>query len=152
MKKTLALVLSLLIAFSMFAVAASAEDATGDELAGTVEIVFKDKDGGVIDTVYAAPGTILTQYVPAIDKEFEVNNENEKGKYTFKGWKSESGNLYYDSTLPTPTEEQVGKTVVYQADYSFKDTSENQSFWQLIESIFARINMLFEYFAKIFNW
>ena len=27
-----------------------------------------------------------------------------------------------------------------------------QSFWNFIESIFERINMIFEYFAEIFNW
>lgn len=151
MKKTLALVLAMLVAFSMFGMVAAA----ADENLVVVKFVYQtETDTEVIDTIKVAPGVGITpDLVPDAPNEFKVEKDGKTYKYTFKGWKSsENQQTYYDSGIPTPTEAQLGKTIVYSAEYSVEDYSERQSFWNLIESIFERINMIFEYFATIFNW
>ena len=161
MKKTLALVLSLLVAFSMFAVAASAEEATVDP-ATVVTYQFK-KNGVLLGSFAVAPGTkINPDMVPDVEDEYFTEKTDENGdivklKHTFKGWALvENGevtdDLDYSSTIPTPGDDMLGKTVVYEAQYSVEDYSERQSFWNLVESIFERINKIFEYFALIFKW
>lgn len=143
MKKTLALVLTLLVAFSMFsAVAVAAAD---------VEIKFV-VDGEVIKTLEVAAGTkIVPDLVPDVVEEYKAEKDGKTYKYTFKGWKSSvDQNIYYESGIPTPTGDDT--PIVYEAQYAEEDYSERQSFWNLIESIFERINLLFEYFATIFNW
>lgn len=150
MKKTLALVLSLLVAFSMFAVVASA----ADELV-TVKFVYQtETDSEVIETLQVAPGTpIIPDLVPDITKEFKTEKDGKTYKHTFKGWKSSvDGGTYYDSGIPTPTADQAGKIIVYSAEYAVENYSARQTLWNLIESIFERINLIFEYFATVFNW
>ena len=167
MKKTLAIVLSLLVAFSMFTVMVSAaNEPTEEEKKTLVEITFvyqiEDKEE-VIDRTWVAPGTPIASdaYVPDVPDSFKRTVKDENGnekeyKYTFKGWRlvaaDGKGDLYYDSTLPTPTAEYAGKVIVFNAEYSVEDYSERQSFWNLVESIFERINKIFEYFATIFKW
>lgn len=157
MKKTLAVVLSLLVAFSMLTVMASAADLTEEDLAKVVTVKFvyqTETDEEVIETIYVAPGTGITpELVPDIVNEFKTEKDGKTFKYTFKGWKSSvDGSVYYDAGIPTPTEDQAGATIVYSAEYAKEDYSERQSLWNLIESIFERINKIFEYFATIFNW
>lgn len=161
MKKTLAIVLSLLVAFSMFTVMASATDVDTTGLV-TVEFVYVTEDKPeVIDRVRVAPGTVIASedYVPAIPTEFKKQGKDEKGndatyKYTFKGWKSlEDGAVYYPSQLPTVSKDTAaGTLIVYTADYMIEDVTETQSFWDFVASLFARINILFEYFATIFKF
>ncbi len=137
MKKTLALILSLLVAFSMFTVATfAAED--------LVTISFVDSDGRTIDTVQVKVDTILTPYAP----ENPVKESTETTKYTFIGWtSSDDGEVYYKNTLPSARVD-----VTYTATYSEENISENQTFWSFIASIFERINLIFEYFAEIFRF
>ena len=147
MKKTLALVLSLLVAFSMFSVMAAAADQV------TVKFIYETEDDSeVIATVIVAPGTqIKPDDVPQIPTEFKADKDGKTYKYTFKGWKSSvDGEIYYASGIPTPDGSKA--TVVYTAEYAVEDYSERQSFWNLVESIFERINLLFEYFATVFNF
>lgn len=143
MKKTLALVLSLLVAFSMFSVVAAAATEV------TVKFVV---DGEVVETLKVAPGTaIIPDLVPEVAREYTAEKDGKTFKYTFKGWKSsENQNIYYDKGIPTPTGDV--ETIVYEAQYAEEDYSERQSFWNLVESIFERLNKIFEYFATIFNW
>ena len=146
MKKTLALLLAMLVAFSMFSMAVAAE--------GTVKVTFVS-DGIVIREVELAKGeAIIPDYVPQLEKEFitEIKDpetgDTSKTKHTFKGWKSSiDGEYYYEGTMPAASED-----VIYTAEYMTEDYSERQSFWQLVESIFERINLLFRYFATIFNF
>ncbi len=163
MKKTLAIVLSLLVAFSMFTVMASAADLTEEELAKVVTVKFvyaTETDEEVIETVHVAPGTVIAseEYIPDIPTSFYTQTKDENGndvklKHTFKGWKSSAdGAIYYPAQLPTPSEDDAGKVIVYSAEYSEEDYSERQSFWNFIESLFERINMIFEYFATIFRF
>lgn len=143
MKKTLALVLSLLVAFSMFSVVAAAATEV------TVKFVV---DGEVVETLKVAPGTaIIPDLVPEVVREYTAEKDGKTFKYTFKGWKSsENQNIYYDKGIPTPTGD--AEIIVYEAQYAEEDYSERQSFWNLVESIFERLNKIFEYFATIFNW
>lgn len=164
MKKTLAIVLSLLVAFSMFTVMGmAADEPSADGLEGLVKVTFvygTEEDKEVIETIYVAPGTAIAsdEYVPAVPTSFfrtttDENGNESKFKYTFKGWKSSvDGAIYYPAQLPTTTAEDAGKLIVYSAEYSVEDYSERQSFWNFIESLFERINKLFEYFATIFNF
>ncbi len=158
MKKTLAIVLTLLVAFSMFTVVASAE--TEDLV--TVKFVYvTEKDADVIETIHVAPGTVIAteEYVPDIPTEFKRQVKDDDGndvelKYVFKGWKSDvDGAVYYPAQLPTVAETTAAGTVItYTAEYSITDVTENQSFWEFIASLFARLNVLFEYFATIFKF
>ncbi len=139
MKKALALILSLLVAFSMLTVAAFAE---GD----LVTIKFVDSDGKGIKTVQVAPGTLMTPYVP----ENPEKADTETTRYTFIGWKSSvdtDEEPYSKNTVPNARVD-----VTYTATYSEKDISQNQTLWNFIESIFARINLIFQYFAEIFRF
>ncbi|MBE6773346.1 MAG: hypothetical protein IJN68_06385 [Clostridia bacterium] len=145
MKKALSLVLALLVAFSMFAVVASAEGESTEPVK-TVTLVFR-VDGEVYQTVEVQAGVPVTPYTP----ENPVKQNTDEIRYTFKGWRSTyDGQLYYKSTIPTPDGTE-GK-ITFDAEFSEEDISERQSFWNLIESIFERINKIFQYFAIVFNW
>ncbi len=138
MKKTLALVLAVLVAFSMFAFATSAADS---EL---VKVTFIN-DGKEYSSFELLPGTVLTPYMP----ENPTKAPDGSNEYIFKGWAvSEDGELYFKNTIPAVGTEDV----TYMAIYSAKEIKESQTFWEFIESIFARINLLFQYFAAIFDF
>ena len=138
MKKTLALILAVLVAFSMFTVATFAAD---EDL---VTVEFVDDDGKVIDTFHVAAGEIITARVPANPEKADT----ETTRYTFKGWVSSvDGETYYQNTIPA-----ADYDVTYTASYSTKDISGNQSLLAFFRSLFERINLIFEYFATIFNF
>lgn len=162
MKKALALILSLLVAFSMFAVVASAEG-EAEQKTITINFVYQTPgEGGedaevveskAISTVTIAPGVYVpASVVPEVVTGFKgVAADGKKYKYTFKGWRSDAdGALYYAGTIKFA--EDTPSVVTMTAEYAMEDISERQSFWNLIESIFERINLLFEYFAKVFNF
>lgn len=138
MKKALSVVLAMLVLFSMTAVMASAED--------LVSVKFYNDEAVVFDA-QCTPGEKLA--------EFEIKNPSkaatETTEYTFKGWRcSLDGELYYANTLPVVPEDAT--EIIFTAEYSEKNITERQTFWNLIESIFARINLIFQYFATIFEW
>lgn len=141
MKKTLALILAVLVAFSMFSFATFAAEETTTDL---VTITFVDGDGKVISVYQVAPGTNMGAYVPANP----VKADTEDTSYTFKGWVSSVDNaLLSPSTIP-----DADVDATYTAEYSEKKISENQTFWSFVQSIFARINLIFQYFAEIFRF
>ena len=141
MKKTLALILAVLVAFSMFAVAAVAEEETNSDL---ITVIFDCGDGNEPAVFHVAAGTILTPYVPANPTKADT----ETTRYTFKGWKSSvDGEVYFQNTIP-----DAAYDVTYTAEYSEKDISGNQSLLAFFRSIFERINLIFEYFATIFDF
>jgi len=163
MKKALALVLSLLVAFSMFAVVAAAEGEVSESKTITIQFVYqtpgvggedsKPDESKTISTVTIAPGVYLpTGVVPEIVNEFKgLGADGKKYKYTFKGWRSSADDkLYYAGTIKFA--EDAPAAVTMTAEYSMEDISGRQSLWNLIESIFERLNRIFEYFAKVFNW
>ncbi len=154
MKKALAVLLSVLAIFSMCSVMAFAEGSTADPTPITVK--FMDGDF-LIKEVSVKEGDILTAYAP----ENPTKPDTDTTRYTFAGWQAydEAGavideTLYQKSTLPAPylAEGQTTATIIYKAVFSEKDIKGNQTFWNFIESIFARLNLLFEYFAEVFGF
>lgn len=139
MKKTLALILAVLVAFSMFTFATFAEDATSS----TVKVTFVN-DGAEYAVVDVTPGLPMTSYVPADPTKAAGDGV----EYIFKGWSTEgSDEIYYKNTIPSPSAD-----ITYVAVYSEKEVKETQSFWNFIQSIFARINLIFKYFEEIFSF
>ena len=156
MKKTLAVVLSLLVAFSMFAVSVSAEGETTESTTASVTVKFVYATATEAEVEFAKTVVVGTEIdaeiIPAIEKTFKAEKEDGKTyEYTFKGWLSVDGKLYYDGDMPDAAGND-GDVIVYTAQFSEKEYEEPQSFWNLVESIFERINRIFEYFAAIFSW
>ncbi len=141
MKKTLSVILSLLVVFSMCSVMAFAAD-------DLVTVTFMNGDQ-VVKTVEAVPGTMLTPYAPVNP----TKDATDTTEYTFKGWTTdetatENSVIYTKDQLP-----DVGDAdVVYYAAYAEKEIVVVQTFWNFIESIFERINLIFEYFASVFGF
>lgn len=139
MKKTLALILAMLVAFSMFSVAAVATD-------NLVSVQFVDYDGKEIRSASVTIGDSISAYAPADP----VRENTDKAEYTFAGWKSnnpEDTKVYSKYQLPAATE-----NVIYTATYSEEKVTEGQNLLQFFRSIFERINLIFQYFATIFNF
>lgn len=151
MKKTLAMLLAVLVALSMFSVAAFAEDSVATE-AGKVTVIFKvEADAKDYKTIIfdVTGNDSITSLVP----ENPTKASDGKYDYTFKGWViegDESGNIYYKDSIPTPTAEDAGKTITYIAAFKTEPVKKTQTFWNFIESIFERINLIFRYFENIF--
>lgn len=154
MKKALAVLLSVLVAFSMFTVMTFAAGSTADPTPITVKFVV---DGGVVREIAVKNGEILTPYAP----ENPAKDNTETVKYTFQGWQAmdENGNildenLYQKSTLPAPylAEGEAEKTIVYEAVFAEKNIEGNQTLLSFFASIFERFNMLFRYFAEVFGF
>ena len=139
MKKTLALILAMLVAFSMFSVAAVATD-------NLVSVQFVDYDGKEIQSSSVTIGDSISACAP----DNPVRENTDKAKYTFAGWKSnnsEDTKVYSKYQLPAATED-----VVYTATYSEEKVTAGQNLLQFFRSIFERINLIFQYFATIFNF
>lgn len=139
MKKTLALILAMLVAFSMFSVAAVATD-------NLVSVQFVDYDGKEIQSSSVTIGESISAYAPADP----VRENTDKAEYTFAGWKSnnpEDTKVYSKYQLPAATE-----NVIYTATYSEEKVTAGQNLLQFFRSIFERINLIFQYFATIFNF
>ena len=139
MKKTLALILAMLVAFSMFSVAAVATD-------NLVSVQFVDYDGKEIQSSSVTIGDSISACAP----DNPVRENTDKAEYTFAGWKSnnpEDTKVYSKYQLPAATE-----NVVYTATYSEEKVTSGQNLLQFFRSIFERINLIFQYFATIFNF
>ena len=140
MKKVLSVLLSILMIFSMVGVMAFAEGEA------TVHVVFYDEDETtVLHELWVKPDEMLGPKI-----ENPVKADTETTSYIFKGWRGEDGEVYYQGSLPTPTADDT--EVVYIAEYSTEDLTQRQTFWNLIESIFERLNKIFEYFAEVFGF
>ena len=148
MKKALSVVLAMLMVFSMVGVMAFATDETATETK-YVTYKFLNDDGTLIKEFQMAvdSNVVITTLVP----EEPVKAETEDTRYLFKYWVDKDGTIYYRSTIKNPTADTPDE-VVLTAVYSEEDISGRQSFWSLVESIFERINRIFEYFAAIFEW
>ena len=138
MKKALSLLLSVLMIFSCMTVAVFAEDATP----AYYTVKFVDWDGTLLTSTPYSPGEVVT--APANPTR---TSDDKKVEYVFKGWSADGGNtIYHAGTIPIATED-----VTYTAVYAENKKSDNLTFWQLVQSVFARINQIFEYFAEIFG-
>lgn len=154
MKKALSVLLCVLAIFSMFSFMTFAQDGTADSTPITVK--FMDGES-VIKTIQVKEGAILTPFCPMNPEK----PSTETTKYTFRGWVAynEDGTvadetIYNSETLPAPylEEGEETKTIIYKAQYIEKDITGNITFWGLIQSIFERLNRLFEYFAEVFGF
>lgn len=150
MKKITAVLLVVLMAFSMFSMAASA---------ATIKVTFLDRGGDPIpdsEVILNEGEELAYEDFPVVEERFEIDTINpntgelERYRYTLRGWLNlDSGVICY----PGSFEYDHSKSSVYfQAVYLEEDLSTRQSFWELVESIFERINLIFEYFATIFNF
>ena len=142
MKKIFSVFLAAVMIFSVLGVVfASAADL--DEI---YTIVFYDEDGSLLatrDVQYY--GVVKAPVNPS--KADEVNEDGKTVTYTFEGWKSdESDIIYHASTIPVATSDAS-----YTAVYSAHVEEEGQTLMAFIRSIFARINIIFEYFYRLFN-
>jgi len=150
MKKALAVLLSVLVIFSMLGVVACATEDEPDTSA-LVTVMFLDDEDKVIKVAYYAPGTVLgSDNFP--DNLEKADTETER--YIFKGWRCENdGEMYYKNKPYTiSVNAQAGDVVKFVAEFSVENIEARQTFWNFIESIFERINLIFQYFATIFEW
>lgn len=142
MKKALSLLLAVLMIFSCMSVAVFAED-TEPQPSVYYTIKFVDWDGTQLgETLIVCKGDV----VPAPANPTRTS-DNKKVEYIFKGWSADGGQtIYHAGTIPVATED-----VTYTAVYAENNKSDNLTFWELVRSIFERINKIFEYFAEIFG-
>ncbi len=140
MKKTLALLMAVLVALSMFSVAAFAAD-------DLVKITFMaDDNETVIKVIEVKADAIFTPDIPANPS---APAKPEDGyKYTFKGWESSlDGKLYSKGTM-----DPASQDITYTAVFTAEKVKATQSLFNFFESIFERINLIFQYFAEIFRF
>ena len=150
MKKTLAMLLAVLVALSMLSVAAFAE---GDTTSSDKVTVYFKVEGEVVSEVTITKGQVAS-ITPAIP-ENPTKASDGKFDYTFKGWLvegDESGVVWYRETIKTPGADFEGSEITYVAEFSKEEVKSSQTFWNFIESIFERINRIFQYFEKIFDF
>ncbi|MBQ7296048.1 MAG: hypothetical protein IJW86_07630 [Clostridia bacterium] len=154
MKKALAVLLSVLVAFSMFTVMTFAAGSTAEPTPITIKFVVDDT---IVREIAVKNGEILTPFAP----ENPSKPSTDTTKYTFEGWQAqdENGNvldetLYQKSTLPSPylAADEETKTIVYKAVFTEKNIEGNQTFFSFLASIFERFNLLFQYFAEVFGF
>ena len=146
MKKALSVILSVLMIFSMLGMFVSAADAN----LVTVKFV---SDGVVIRQLEVARGVnFVDRIVAGGDSEVGIPTRPDKDgiRYTFRYWLDENGEKVFTGNVPAVPEDYTATEIIYVADFASEEIRENQSFWAFIESIFARINMIFEYFEKVF--
>lgn len=141
MKKFIALLLSVFMIFSVFGmtVAFAADEETTEKT--TFTVIFKDYDGTVIsEAQYNLGDKVVVPENPERAATDEV-------KYIFAGWENGTdGEKYYKETVPKATED-----VTYTATYGEQDADPVPTFWQLVRSVFARINAILEYLTRIFT-
>ena len=150
MKKALALLLSIIAVFSMFGIVACAAEET--DTSNLVAVIFCDETGEkVLAMNFYAPGKVVggDKFPEDPSKEATATTE-----YIFKGWRcSVDGELYYQNKPYTISENaKGGDSIKFTAEFAEKEITATQSFWNFVESVFARINLIFQYFAKVFEW
>lgn len=167
MKKALSVILAVILMFSAVSVMAFAEDGT-EATPAMVTVKFywdaADLDGEAKNVVQIAAGENLVEHFNIYDcrPEVPVKESTETTKYTFDCWEEytlgtdgkwiATGKTAYTGTLPAiPEDAEDGSEIIYVATYYEEEIKENVSFWALIASIFARFNVIFEYFAKVFE-
>lgn len=142
MKKIIAVLLSVLLLFSAFSVVSFAEGE--DEEKPIYKITFVDYDGTPLGSRQVPQGGIIS----APENPARAEDKENKIEYIFKGWSADGGaTTYSGNTLPLATAD-----VTYTAVYAENKKGDNLTFWQLVASIFARINKIFEYFNKLFDF
>ncbi|MBQ5905004.1 MAG: hypothetical protein IIW88_03970 [Clostridia bacterium] len=165
MKKLISVFLAAIMLLSCFGVMAFAE---GEENAYVYVTYLVVDDAGEVVEHTIGPKTVKKgEVVPAAEMEawlldmprefsddYNVTEDNytrtETRTYTFKGFTKkgdESGTLYYFGST-----DAINEDTVFVAQYKIVDTIDTVTFWELVQSIFARFNRIFEYFAEIFKF
>lgn len=85
-----------------------------------------------------------------------TKNSDDTYNYTFNGWElytkdssgswSATGTIRYTGNIPAAEED-----VCWVATFAKETIKESQTFWSFVQSVFARINAIFEYFAEVFK-
>ncbi len=172
MKKVLSVFLAALMLFSCFGVMAYAEDA---ETSKTVTITFKylipnGSGTGTEERVVKMErvlennnGAVITSgqmdyYLDAMPREFSYSYDaedfpprKESKTYKFMHFVSEKDPSFKINFAGSGTRVFTEDTV-FVAEYEIEDTGEYSTFWEFVQSIFARINLIFEYFSEIFGF
>ncbi len=156
MKKALSVILSVLVIFSMFGMVAAAAP-EGYVNTGLVTIEFQ-VDGVVYKTIKTEPElNFVNRVVAGGDAELGIPEKasTETTRYIFECWRNKANDHETQTgNIPAVQKDNEGyypQKVVYEAVFAEEDIIENQTFWAFVQSIFARINMIFEYFAKVFE-
>lgn len=138
MKKIIAVLLSVLMLFSAFSIVCFAEEETPETY---YTISFLDYDGTVLGTRKIVENGV-------VDAPENPSRENTKEvEYIFKGWSADDGaTVYAPKTLPIATAD-----VTYTAVYAEDVIEDTFTFWNFVQSIFDRINLIFEYFFRLFD-
>lgn len=140
MKKIIAVLLSVLVIFSTVSLVCFAQDE--EEPMTYYTITFVDHDGTTLGTRMIVEGGVIDA------PENPVRANTKEVEYIFKGWSSDGGKtVYAPKTLPIATAD-VTYTAIYAEEKIDTDTF---TFWKFVQSVFARINMIFEYFFNIFD-
>ncbi len=156
MKKVLSVLLSLVLMFSLTAVA-FAEGADEPDYSGYVNIYFI-VDGAEIGAVHALPGEVITQDIVNVAGN-PSKEATDEVKYIFEGWYAaeavdgeykvvDGAEKQIASTFKAPTE---AGDYYYVAVFYEESIQASTTLWSFFQSIFARINLIFEYFAKVFE-
>ena len=140
MKTVISVVLAVIMLTSMLAIGfVHAEDAAET----TYTVTFVNYDGTVLsqDNTYKT-GEII------IGPEYPTRESTDTMEYKFKGWQdSRDGKIDSNGTFLLVGEEDVTFTAVFVES----EKPERVTIMSFIASLFQRLNMIFEYFSKIFG-
>jgi len=175
MKKVLSVFLAALMLFTCFGVMAYAED--GGEIKEPGIITFKylvntyDENGEPNGVEEIAPtyqiennsvltsdqmNTFLRDMPKQVSYQYTVteygSSRKETVTYTFDYFTIEGHDEGERYKFEGTGETLIADGTVFVANYVKKDTGDNVTFWEFVQSIFARINLIFEYFAAIFGF
>lgn len=174
MKKVLSLLLAALMLFSCCGVMAFAAD--GDEIKEPITVTFKyyvltfDENGVANGVEYkelnktmekgaAITNKMMNTWLDEMPKqvgfdyqvEEDYTTRTETKTYTFKYFTAEGfedgERLTFEGSVS-----EISEPTVFIAQYNLEDTIDYVTFWEFVQSIFARINKIFEYFAAIFGF
>ena len=166
MKKLISVLLAAIMLVSCFSVMAFATEETN---LAYVSVVYRyvDENGNEAEATVGPKSVVKGNVIPAAEMEawlldmprefsydYQITEDGytrtETRTFTFKGFAKqgdESGTLYYFGSTDEITEDTV-----FVAQYKIEDTVDFVTFWELVQSIFARINLIFEYFAEILGF
>lgn len=175
MKKVLSVFLAALMLVSCFGMMAFAED--GGEIKETGLVTFKflvpvtDAEGKVtevkefVQTQQIENNSVITSgqmntWLSEMPKKIEIDysytednyTRTETKSYTFLYFTIEGGDDGERFLFEGTGEKTIADGTVFVAQYEMKDTKDNTTFWEFVQSIFARINLIFEYFSEIFGF
>lgn len=176
MKKVLSVFLAAIMMLSCLGMVAFAED--GGEIKDPIQITFKyyvntyDEAGvanGVETVTFVQTmerNTVITadQMNSWVDDiipqkvsygytvEEDYTSRQETVTYTFKYFTIEGKEDDVRYTFEGTGTEIIAEDCVFVANYDKKDTIDTVTFWEFVQSVFARINKIFEYFSEIFGF